>query len=342
MQRRVACVALPEIRIELARERQSQRDGGALAGSAATAQAPLAVIVARPGAAVKTEREVLGNTRIDFVSRQAAALGVRAGQTVAAARARCAALRVLVVAEGAVSSALARIAEAALAFGPTTAFDVGQDAVWVDVTGCAPLHRGEDGLARLLAARVRELGHACRVAIADGPRLASAVARFSRRPDSEPVIVQRGKGAAAMRQLPVVALGVDEPLRLWLAELGLRTCGDLQRLPRASLCARLAGREVYAPRRGGRAALGAGVGARAHDVMKLLEGVDDAPLDAWRPSEVPEERVEFDWGVHSTDALGFVLKASCDRLAARLQGRAVAASRLEVVLALDRAFCDES
>ena len=42
----------------------------------------------------------------------------------------------------------------------------------------------------------------------------------------------------------------------------------------------------------------------------------------------------------SIEALAFVLKTLCDRLAARLQGRAMAASRLELVLRLDRALCE--
>lgn len=307
MQRRIACIALPNIRVEIVKERES-------------GESPLAVIVARPGGAVKTEREVLGNTRIDFVSRDAAALGIGAGQTVATARAKCAELRVRVVAEGTVRTALARIAETSLAFGPTTAFDVAQDVVWVDVSGCAHLHGGEVDLARKLGAHVRALGHAGRVAIADGPRLAAAVARYAT--TSDPMVVPEGKGAPAVRSLPIAALALDDDVSVWLADLGLSTCGDLQKLPRRALGMRL--------------------GERVHDVMQLLDGRDHAPLEAWRPPDVPEERVELDWGAHSIEALAFVLKTLCDRLAARLHGRALAAARLELVLALDRALLCEA
>jgi protein ImuB len=74
--------------------------------------------------------------------------------------------------------------------------------------------------------------------------------------------------------------------------------------------------------------------------MQLLDGEDRAPLDAWRPPEVPEERVELEWGAESTEALAFVMKTLCDRLAARLHGRAMAAARLELMLTLDRALCE--
>ena len=310
MVRRYACVALPGIRVELAREKEEQQSGR---------RSPMAVIVARPGSTVKSERDVLGNTGLDFVSQEGRAFGVRAGHTVAAARAKCASLRVRVVAEGAVSSALARIAEAALAFGPTTAFSVRTDVVWVDVSGCAHLEGSENALGRALAARVQSLGHEARVAIADGPRIAAAVARFSKR---SPLVVPHGKGSLAMRSLPIDALGLDPDTHLWLTELGLSTCGDLQRLPRRSLGVRL--------------------GARVLDVMKLLDGHDRQPLDAWRPPEVPEERLEFDWGVTTTEGLTFFLKRLCDRLAARLEGRGMAATRVELVLSLDRALCDGS
>ncbi|HEY3822186.1 MAG TPA: DNA polymerase Y family protein [Polyangiaceae bacterium] len=269
---------------------------------------------------MKTERDVLGNTRLDVVSREARAAGLRAGQTVAAARAKHAGLRVRVVAEDAVEGALARVAELAMAFGPATAFDVTEDVVWVEVGGCAHLHDGEVALARALEARVRGLGHACAVAVADGPRIASAVARYAERAPGEPRIVPPGQGGEAMRALPIAALALDDDVTRWLADLGLRRCGDLQKLPRRSLGTRL--------------------GARAHDVMQRLDGEDRAPLDAWRPPEVPEERVELEWGAESTEALAFVLKTLCDRLAARLHGRAMAAARLELVLTLDRALVD--
>lgn len=315
--RRVACIALPQIRIEIAR-----------AGDVSAPQGPLAVVVARPGGSVRAERDVLGNTRLDVVSREARAAGVRAGQTVAAARAKCASLRVRVVAENAVRQGLSRVAEVALAFGPATSFDVATDVVWVEIGGCAHLHGGERDLARALEGRVRVLGHACRVSIADGPRIASAVARFGAGSGASArdsaIVVPEGKGDEAMRALPVEALGLegeDESLAVWLRDLGLRTCGDLQGMPRRSLGTRL--------------------GGRTKDVMQLLAGEDRAPLEVWRPPEVPEERAELEWGASSVEALGFVAKALCDRLAARLEGRAMSAARIGLVLGLDRALLGE-
>jgi protein ImuB len=330
--RRVACIALPQIRVELVRE--SERKLERPRESERLGDAPLAIVVARPGGAVRGERDVLGNTRLDVVSREARAEGVRVGQTVAAARAKCADLLVRVVAESTVRTGLARVAEVSLAMGPSSAFEVASDVVWVEIGGCAHLHGGERELAAALEGRVLALGHACRVAIADGPRLAAAVARFSptngrhaagrrtaralqsHQPRTAPIIVPEGRGAEAMGALPVEALDLDIECITWLRDLGLRTCGDLQGLPRRSLGTRL--------------------GARTKDVMLLLGGEDRAPLDAWRPPEVPEERVELEWGAASVEALAFVTRALCDRLAARLEGRAMATARIALLLGLDR------
>jgi protein ImuB len=211
-------------------------------------------------------------------------------------------------------AALERIAEVALAFGTTTAIDDLADVVWLEIGGCAHLHGGEVQLAKGLADRVRSLGHACRVAVADGPRVASMMSRFG--PDA--AIVPAGQGAMALRALPVAALALDEERTQWFVDLGLATCGDLQRMAPGALASRLDERTV--------------------DVLTLLSGDDRAPLASWRPPEVPEEKVEFEWAASSVEGLVFAAKTMCDRLAARLAGRAVGASRIAIVLLLDRAF----
>jgi protein ImuB len=319
MLRRVVCIALPEIRLEIAAGAEKARERGVSPGPSKR-DGILAVVVARPGGKLRTERDVLGATKLDVVSRAARESGVRAGQTVAAARAKCSELRVCVVLEDEVRTALERVAEAALAFGPSVALDVARDVVWVEVGGCAHLHGGERGLASAIDAKVRAMGHVCRVAIADGPCIASAVARFgaAKKRGSAPMIVPEGKGADAMRVLPVGVLALDDDTMEWLEGLGLRTCGALQKLPRRALGTRL--------------------GSRAHEVMQLLDGEDRAPLEPWRPPEVPEERVDLEWGASSIDALAFVVKALCDRIAVRLEGRSATAARLELVLVLDRAL----
>ena len=238
-----------------------------------------------------------------------------------AARAKAHTIRVRVVAEASITETLGRLAELGLAFGATTSFDLHHDLVWVDVTGCAHLYGGERPLAERLTARVTELGHACRVAIADGPRIAAAVARHASIVRRGPFVVGAGKSAAAMRVLPVAALPLEEATMAWLRDLGMETIGDLQTFPARALAVRL--------------------GDRAAEVMALLRGDDAAPLTPYRPPPLLEERGELEYGVESTDALLFVAKSLCDRMAARLEGRAMGASKVELELELDRAMLGE-
>ncbi len=314
---RIAAVYLPSVRIELARARVE----GASHPAGASAQAPLAVVIARPGGAVKDERSLLGGTRLDEVSREARAAGVRRGETIAAARAKCAELLVRVVTEEAVRGVLHAVAEAGLSFGRTASVDEARDVVCVDVTGCGHLFDGEEALARALVQRVLAMHHGpVRVTIADGPRVSAAIVRALRK--RETFVVPPGENAAAIRALPITALPIDPGSIAWLGKLGLAKIGDLQRLPASGLATRL--------------------GAVHAEVMSLLAGDDGAPLDPYVPPEVPEERAELEYGIDKTEALLFVVKTLCDRLAARLAGRAMATVKIEILLSLDRAIARES
>jgi protein ImuB len=372
---RIAAICLPELRVELVRAEEAKATAE-LAGhdleapppEPEPALLPLAIVVAPPPL---TEAKLLGNTRLDVVSREARALGVVPGQTVAQARARATNLAVRVVRPEAVRGVLARLAEVALAFGATVSFaSAGApsgdgasgallDVVWVDVTGCAHLHaprsagapartseesasEGEAVLATRLARVFGGLGHACSVAIADGPRVAAILAqaaaasraalalrdgpraRHRREDDDEPllVVVPPGKNAAALAPLPVSALPLSADDARWLSKVGVHTVAELRALPRAALAARL--------------------GARAPLVLGLADGDDRAPLTAYVPPEIPEEEATLEYGVSGSEALTFVAKTLADRLAARLAGRAVAASRLELDLLLDVAQLPES
>src|SRR5262245_21344711 len=108
---RVCAVSLPELRLELVRAEMASAAGGMdpSKGEAGLEEAPLAVVVAPlvQGEAVLTEQKLLGNTRLSVVSREARALGVLPGQTIAQARARAGDLAVRVVRPDAVRDVLA-------------------------------------------------------------------------------------------------------------------------------------------------------------------------------------------------------------------------------------------
>ncbi|HEY8076145.1 MAG TPA: DNA polymerase Y family protein [Labilithrix sp.] len=297
---RLCALAFPELRVEMARE-SDPRLGG-----------PLAIVIAKEDKPI-SEAKLLGNTRVDVVSREARALGVRAGMTIAQARARCGSLAVRVVRAEAVRGVLARLAEIALAFGATVAFAADPDLVWVDVTGCAHLFGGEERLASRLAGTLSGQGYACTVAVADGPRVAAILAQCAA--EGEVIVVPPGDNARALAPLSVAALPLEPEDVRWLQKLGVRTIEELRALPRGGLATRL--------------------GEDARVVLALADGDDRAPLTPYVPPEIPEEEAELEYGIESTDALVFVAKALADRIGARLAGRAVAAARVELELVLD-------
>ncbi|MFN0064448.1 MAG: hypothetical protein ACKVPX_18240 [Myxococcaceae bacterium] len=307
--RRIAAIALHELRLELVRRRTGLEKG------------PLALVLARPDSSVKDERSLLGNTRLDEVSSEARAWGVFPGHTVAAARAKLASLPVRVLPLEVTRDALASLAEAALAFGATTSFALDPAVVWVDITGCAHLHAsptdtaGESTLAHTLSTKIAGWGHACRVAISDGPQVALAMAYFATKNVS---VVQPGKAREALAPLPIAALSLSGEQHTWLGNLGIRTVGQLQSMPQGPLALRL--------------------GASATRVLALLRGEDALPLTPYVPPEIIEERVDFEYGVETTEGLLFVVRRLVSVVEARLSARGHFATALELRLMLDRAL----
>jgi protein ImuB len=95
---------------------------------------------------------------------------------------------------------------------------------------------------------------------------------------------------------------------------GLRTLGDLARLPRADVRARLGE-----------------TGARLHQAAC---GEDDAPLVPVEPEAAFVERIELEWPVEGLEPLSFVLARLCDALSGRLEQADRGAVAIETTLAL--------
>ncbi|WP_155480571.1 Y-family DNA polymerase [Rhodoplanes serenus] len=178
--------------------------------SAVPAETPLAV--------VETER---GALRLVAVDPAAAALGLAPGLTLADARARLPDLVARPAAPAADAAVLLRLAALCDRFTPLVAVDP-PDGLVLDVTGCAHLFGGEDGLrddARGLLARH---GFMVRATLAGTPDTARALARFAR-----VAIVPPGQDERHARALPVAALGAGPEVALALGRAGLRSLGDL-------------------------------------------------------------------------------------------------------------------
>lgn len=104
---------------------------------------------------------------------------------------------------------------------------------FLDVTGAAHLFGGEAALIEDALARLARLKLTARAGLAGSPGAAYAVAHFS-----HATIVPEGGARAALKDLPVAALRLDEKTAETLRRLGLKRIGQLYDMPRAPLTAR--------------------------------------------------------------------------------------------------------
>ncbi|GLS42866.1 DUF6504 family protein [Methylobacterium brachythecii] len=170
------------------------------------------------------------------VCRAARAAGLEPGMTIAHAQAL---VPDLVVVDGRPEedeAALVRLALWSLWCGPLVAADP-PTGIWVDVAGSSHLFGGESALLKSLAARLRGGGCAVRLAVADTPGAAWAVARHA--PRGSVPIVPPGGMTAALAGLPVEALRLTSDAAAGLRELGLERIAQVAAVPRGPLAGRL-------------------------------------------------------------------------------------------------------
>ncbi|MCU0830366.1 MAG: DNA polymerase Y family protein [Rhizobiaceae bacterium] len=181
--------------------------------------APL-VLVAKAGGALK----------LAAADGRALKLGLQPGMSLADARARVPGLIALPAAPEADAALLARIAEACERFTPLVALDA-PDGVTLDITGCAHLFGGEAAMLAAVSAFMRRLRVNARAALCSTPDAARALARHLTRQDKRMRLVAPGGDEAALRPLPVTALGLDRDALHGLSRAGLVTLGDLADRP---------------------------------------------------------------------------------------------------------------
>ena len=135
-------------------------------------------------------------------------------------------------------AALLRLALWATCYTPavsTWGEENGADGFFLDVTGAAHLVGGEEMLLAALLCRLKRLGLPARLAIADTPGTAWALAHFHPSPT---VALHSGQEAAALAPLPIEALRLSPDTRTTLRRLGFKRIGSLIDKPRAPLAAR--------------------------------------------------------------------------------------------------------
>jgi protein ImuB len=255
---------------------------------------------------------VVSEGRVVHAEPAALADGVRPGATASAALAACGRLVTVPLDPAADRAALRALAEAVLLLAPAVEV-AAPDVLLLDASG-AHLVGGEDVLAARAIAAAAALGYASRAAIATGRASARALARHG--PFRGAVLrVAPEDTARALAALPLEGLGLAPDVAARLRALGVTDAGALARLPQGTLAHRF--------------------GADGVTAARLARGEDAAPLTPFAPETLPEERLELEAPAESAEPLLFALKRLADRVAARLAGRGLGATRLQIVLQLD-------
>ena len=154
------------------------------------------------------------------------------------ARARLGSLQVREDDPTADTAALKHLAQWATRYTPSVALfkgESGTDGLFLDITGAAHLLGGEQNLLADLAKRFAASGIPARVAVAETPGAAWALAHFARANRS---VLQAGAEASALSPLPVEALRLDPATSVTLRRLGLKRVGALLDQHRAPFAAR--------------------------------------------------------------------------------------------------------
>lgn len=185
--------------------------------------------------------------RVMAVDEVALSLGLAPGMMLADARARVPEVQAVPHDPEADAHLLEAIAEDCDHYTPSVALDP-PDGLILDITGCAHLWGDEAGLVSALVARLADGGMTLRVALAETPDKARALARHGgellragRRiaPDRlNEARLPYVPASVSVDHLPVAALGLGEERTTALKRAGLTLLGDLASRPRVPLAAR--------------------------------------------------------------------------------------------------------
>jgi protein ImuB len=189
-----------------------------------------------------------GGPRIAALNEAAEAAGLALGETLADARAKAGRVQTRAVDTTADDTTLHRLALWATRYTPTASpwgEENGADGLFLDIEGAAHLFGGEEKLLADLSLRLtKNFGLPARLAVADTPGMAWALARFHTpflpRPAGEDkyVIVPSGQEAQALAPLAIEALRLSPDICRTLRRLGFKTVGALLDKPRAPFAAR--------------------------------------------------------------------------------------------------------
>ncbi len=283
---RIACLLIPDLPLAAALRSEPELRGK-----------PLAILEVRP----------------DRRHNRAPAIvaGWMRGMTVTQARAVQPDLEVRALSIEGVHSAHQALVDVASSVTPGV-MDATLGLVFLDLDGTQALFPSERGLLTALEARLTDVGlEAARLGIGSTRGVAALAARHR----GGGHIVSHAEAQEFLDPLPLDLLDPSEELidRLW--RWGVRTLGELARIARPALGARLGEEGVALARR--------------------ARGEDLTPFQPSPPRMRFEESLESDFPVGNLETLSFLLRSVLDRLSRRLRIRALAARELLLELTLE-------
>lgn len=239
-------------------------------------------------------------------SPAAAAAGVRAGLSLAGARALLPELAVRPHRPEAVATGLEQLAAMAYGFSSQVIIDP-PDGLLLEVGASLRLFGGWPRLEQALRGQLAALDHAHAIALA--PTLLGA--RLLARNQDGLALLQPDQLERTLGRLALSEAELPPRLAERLGAMGLRRLGELLRLPRPEL-ARRSGRELL-------------------DWLDRLRGQAPDPRPLYRPPERFAARMDFDFGIETVQGLVFPLRRLCAELAAFLLARDGGVQRFELV-----------
>lgn len=163
-------------------------------------------------------------------------LGIHVGMAATHARALVSDLDLRPAEPEADAALLDRLALLAVRRWSPTAAVSDPDGLWIDLTGCAHLHGGERRFCQRLLAFCRRAGFTARIAVAETPGAAHALARFG---GADLACVAPGSITAALSPLPIASLRLTSTALSAARRFGFDTVADLLPVARGPLARRL-------------------------------------------------------------------------------------------------------
>jgi protein ImuB len=247
-----------------------------------------------------------GNQRVvATVDDAARRLKLRPGMTVAHAQSLVPELQIHEGMAAEDDAALVRLALWCTRYSPLVSPDP-PNGVFIDIAGSAHLFKGEAALLRDLKGRLTGARLGARVAVADTPGCAWAMARFGK-----DELVAPGRASEVLGSLPIAALRLDASVIDSLRDVGIERIAQLATKPRGSLQTRF----------------GSSVLLRLDQAL----GSAGEVLAALVPPEVPRSKMRFAEPISDPEDLQRVIGVLCQSLTQDLEKRGVGARRLDLV-----------